>query len=95
MINGSSEATLYHYVVPARVPGTRQITLPDGMPERSLSVLPYGTRHACLLARILSSFVTCNTIIDPAQYWGTFHPRPRFRFLGVHSLDVKEAAEQL
>ena len=39
VINGSSQTTLYYYVVPARVAGTWQITLPDGMPERSLSVL--------------------------------------------------------
>ena len=39
VINGSSQTTLYYYVVPARVAGTWQITLPDGLPERSLSVL--------------------------------------------------------
>ena len=39
VINGSSQTTLYYYVVPARVAGTWQITLPEGLPERSLSVL--------------------------------------------------------
>ena len=38
-INGSTTTTLYYYVVPARVAGAWQITLPDGSPERDLSVL--------------------------------------------------------
>ena len=39
VINGSSQTTLYYYIVPARVAGTWQIALPDGLPERSLSVV--------------------------------------------------------
>ena len=39
LINGSSQTTLYYYVVPARVAGTWRINLPDGLPESTLSVL--------------------------------------------------------
>ena len=39
MINGSSQTTLYYYIVPARVAGTWQISLPDGLPERSVAIV--------------------------------------------------------
>ena len=39
VINGSSQTTLYYYVVPARVAGTWRISLPEGLPENSFSVL--------------------------------------------------------
>ena len=38
-INGSTTTTLYYYVVPARVAGTWQIALPDGLPDRTLPLL--------------------------------------------------------
>ncbi len=38
MINGSSQTTLYYYLVPARVAGTWQIALPEGLAERSAEI---------------------------------------------------------
>ena len=39
VINGSSQTTLFYYVVPARVAGTWQISLPEALPERSVSIV--------------------------------------------------------
>jgi hypothetical protein len=37
-INGSTTTTLYYYVVPARVAGTWELNLPEGLPERSVEI---------------------------------------------------------
>ena len=39
VINGASQTSLFFYVVPARVAGTWQLTLPDGLPRRSAEVV--------------------------------------------------------
>jgi hypothetical protein len=38
MINGSTQTTLYYYVVPARVAGTWRLSLPEGLATRSAEV---------------------------------------------------------
>jgi hypothetical protein len=35
LINGASQTSLFFYIVPARVAGTWQVSLPEGMPERT------------------------------------------------------------
>ncbi len=39
VINGASHTSLFFYVVPARVAGTWQLMLPDGLPRRSAEVV--------------------------------------------------------
>ena len=39
VINGSSQTTLYFYVVPARVAGTWRVSLPEGLPVRSTELV--------------------------------------------------------
>src|SRR5262245_36549047 len=39
VINGSTQTTLFYYIVPARVAGTWRIDLPEGLADGSLSVL--------------------------------------------------------
>jgi hypothetical protein len=39
VINGASQTSLFYYVVPARVAGTWQIALPEGLPRRSTEVV--------------------------------------------------------
>jgi hypothetical protein len=38
-INGASQTSLFYYVVPARVAGTWQLALPEGLPGRSAKVV--------------------------------------------------------